>query len=74
METLIQERIKTEQANTIWATMQKVWLQTWSASLKMHMLSRNSAKKLTSMYQITYVLFMHSLMFYDVTSDDVVAS
>ena len=36
--------------------------------------SRNSANKLTSMYQITYVLFMHSLMFYDVTSDDVVAS
>ena len=35
-------------------------------------LSRNSANKLTSMYQITYVLFMHSLMFYDVTSDDVV--
>ena len=35
--------------------------------------SRNSANKLTSMYQITYVLFMHSLMFYDVTSDDVVA-
>ena len=34
--------------------------------------SRNSANKLTSMYQITYVLFMHSLMFYDVTSDDVV--
>ena len=32
METFIQERIKTEQAN-IWATMQKVWLQTWSASL-----------------------------------------
>ena len=34
--------------------------------------SRNSANKFTSMYQITYVLFMHSLMFYDVTSDDVV--
>ena len=33
METFIQEHIKTEQAN-IWATMQKVWLQTWSASLK----------------------------------------
>ena len=37
-------------------------------------LSQNSANKLTSMYQITYVLFIHSLMFYDVTSDDVVAS
>ena len=36
IETFIQERIKSEQAN-IWATMQKVWLQTWSASLKMHM-------------------------------------
>ena len=36
METFIQERIKTEQAN-IWATMQKVGLQSWSASLKMHM-------------------------------------
>ena len=36
--------------------------------------SRSSANKLTSMYQITYVLFMHLLMFYDVTSDDVVAS
>ena len=34
--------------------------------------SRNSANKLTSMYQITYVPFMHSLMFYDVTSDNVV--
>ena len=34
----------------------------------------DSAKKLTYMYQITYVLFMHSLMFYDVTSDDVVVS
>ena len=37
-------------------------------------MSQNSANKLTSMYQITYVLFMHPLMFYDVTSDDVVAS
>ena len=31
METFIQERIKTKQVN-IWATMQKVRLQTWSAS------------------------------------------
>ena len=36
METFTQERIKTEQVN-IWATMQKVQLQTWSASLKMYM-------------------------------------
>ena len=36
METFIQERIKTEQGN-IWATMQKVWLQSWSASFKMYM-------------------------------------
>ena len=36
MEIFIQERIKTEQV-TIWATMQKVRLQTWSASLKMYM-------------------------------------
>ena len=36
METFIQERIKTEQVN-IWATMQKVRLQTWPASLKMYM-------------------------------------
>ena len=33
MEIFIQERIKTEQMN-IWATMQKVRPQTWSASLK----------------------------------------
>ena len=33
METFIEERIKIEQIN-IWATMQKVWLQNWSASLK----------------------------------------
>ena len=33
METFIQERIQTEQVN-IWAIMQKVGLQTWSASLK----------------------------------------
>ena len=33
MEIFIQERIDTEQMN-IWATMQKVRLQTWSASLK----------------------------------------
>ena len=36
MEIFIQERIKMEQTY-IWATMQKVWLQTWSASLKMYM-------------------------------------
>ena len=33
METFIQERIKMEQVN-IWAPMQKVLLQTWSASLQ----------------------------------------
>ena len=33
METLIQQRIITEQVN-IWAKMQKVLLQTWSVSLK----------------------------------------
>ena len=33
METFIQESIKTEQAN-ICAMVRKVWLQTWSASLK----------------------------------------
>ena len=33
MKTFIQERIKTEQVNS-WATMQKVRLQTWSASFK----------------------------------------
>ena len=36
METFVQERIKTEQANML-AAMQKVWLQTWSASLQMHL-------------------------------------
>ena len=35
LEIFIQERIKTEQVN-IWATMQKVRLQTWSTSLKMY--------------------------------------
>ena len=32
----IKEHIKMEQVN-IWALMQEVWLQTWSASLKMYM-------------------------------------
>ena len=46
MESFIQEHIKTEQVN-IWATMQKVLLQTWSASLQnAHVAISNKVLKL----------------------------